>query len=261
MVRLCSHPMLNLNHHVARLHTEGGSANRLVLSHARGWVLLTAQPGSAKATIQVADGRHLSEGGQLPEALQAELIEAGYRRRSAADPWVAERAAADVERIAAEALRWAETAFGAHEHLDLQLGVAPRLENAALHERMEAASRTRDLPTRNRLYHGLVRARFIVPLTEPAAAPGIGAELALRTAGQLHGEAVAALFTDWETLTRFDPRGLPVAVFAGMDIFPLLASRRFVSVLINPTGQRGGELYRHEIDAIAEGCRRLQGAH
>ncbi len=252
--------MRDLLPYVIRLHSEGGSANRLVLSHSRGWVMVTAQPGSAKATIQVADGRHLSSG-VLPEHLQAELVEAGYRRRSAAEPWVAERAAADSERIAGEALTRIEAAFGPLERLDLQLGQAPRLENASLYERMEAASRTRDPPTRNRLYHGLVRARFIVPVTTPAATPGIGADLVLRTAGDLHGEPVAAIFSDWESLLRFDPRGLPVVVQSGIEIFPLLASRRFVSVLINPHGQRGGELYRHEIDAIAEGCRRLQGAH
>lgn len=251
--------MRDLHTHLARLHTEGGSANRLVLHHAHGWVLVTAMPGSAKATIQVADGRHRRV--DLPEALQVELQAAGFRRRSAADPWVAERAAADTERIAGEVGALVERHFGAIDRVDLQLGHAPRLDNAALHERMRAASEVRDLPTRNRLYHGLVRARFVVPLTTPAPTPGIGSELALRPAGELQGEPVVALFTDWEALVRFDPCGLPVAVLPGLDVFPVLASRRVASVLINPLGGLGGELYRHEIETIAEGCRRLQGSH
>lgn len=269
-----------LAHLIARLQAEGGSANRVVVSAGGAdgsevggsprsgsvfrpgarWLVITAMPGSAKATVQIADGRHLPTDAPLPAEVGPDLLAAGFRRRSAADPWATERAAADTERVAGEVIGWAERLFGGVTGLDLQLGHAPRLENQALLERMRAAGQVRDLPTRNRLYHGLVRARFIVPLVEPlASAQSGGASLSLRAAGELHGEPVSALFTDWETCARWDPRGLPLTVMAGLDVFPLLASRRFVSVLINPTGAVGGELYRHEVETIAEGCRRLQG--
>ncbi|MCB9548313.1 MAG: SseB family protein [Myxococcales bacterium] len=240
---------------LARLQQEGGAANRLLLSSATGWVLVTAAPQSAKATVQVAAGR-LLPGDDLAAEHQQALLDAGFRRRSAADPWVAERAAADVDRLAAEALGLRDRLFGPGD-LDLQLGHAPRLENAALLDRMRVAGRDRDTASRNRLYHGLVRARLLVTLAQPATGP----DLALRPAGDLHGEPVAAVFTDWDTLLRFDPRGLPAAVVPGIELFPLLASRRFVSVLVNPMGTVGGELYRHEVETIAVGCRRLSGTH
>ncbi len=137
----------------------------------------------------------------------------------------------------------------------------------ALQDAMQRASRDRSMATRHALYHRLLAARFDVPLRDddvddvPAADDGDIVLDARRFAvvEDLHGEAVIAAFTEPAALAKRHPGGVRCARVVGWRLFPLLHELRLGSLRINPGGRFGGELYRHEIETLAEAVSRLRG--
>ena len=68
--------------------------------------------------------------------------------------------------------------------------------------------------------------------------------------------SIYAVFTSDKSLRTYDPRGLPFRIITGRLLFPLLQKRKAGSLLINPNGDFGGELYKHEIDSICDAMNR-----
>lgn len=240
---------------LARLKSEGGDANRLVIDGMAGWIAVWGARGADRWTIVVSAGRQLPEGVTLPAERAQSLYEQGFRQRTAASAYRLEIDAAPVARrlldIFDEVLRTPATT------IDLRLGDAPAQTNERLVDRMRAVSSDRTPRARNRLYHGLVSATLLVATDGPPE----GADAPLARHGLLGGRPVAVAYTDWSAATAHDARGPHVAPMLGMDLFPLLAARKMGSLKLNPAGPVGGELYGHELWTIAEGCKRLAGVH
>ena len=72
-----------------------------------------------------------------------------------------------------------------------------------------------------------------------------------KVAGDLSGWDSYAAFTDAEHLQLWSARPTDYRIIKGRALFPLLMSLRTGSLLINPGGLVGGELYRNEVEAIA----------
>lgn len=122
---------------------------------------------------------------------------------------------------------------------------------------------------RNRMYHCLMATALLVPLRDDEVSPPTDAEgfsevdtaLARKFAvlESLAGESVLAAFVEQDALHRLRP-GCSSARVRGWQLFPLLVPLRPASLLLNRGGSAGGELYRHEIEMLAEASARWRAA-
>ncbi|MCB9526385.1 MAG: SseB family protein [Myxococcales bacterium] len=251
-----------------RIVQDGGSHNTLLIQAPRGYVLATGRRGDPALTVQVASGRQLAEGVRVPDEVHQRLYERGFRRGTAADNHglVLElQGHAAAGALAHEILDWVRAAY---DHagavaVDFVPGEVDPTENPRVIELMTALSRDRDMKTRRRLWMALVNATWLVPLTRAvdAEAVGLGGALPLRVLGELAGGEVVGAFTDFGHLLGHDPRPRPYVRVHGKVLFPALAARKVASLLLNPGQGVRGELYRHEIETLAEGVQRMAGSH
>ena len=134
----------------------------------------------------------------------------------------------------------------------------PEPNNARLIRAMKMAARVRNDANRKRLYHALVGSELWF-----AVQGGWTGEEALTTenvvcAGDLDGRPSAALFTAKENAVKWRPEHTEYILMNGTDLFAALIQTKIGSVQINPAGPIGGELYRHEVETVAEGGRILR---
>jgi hypothetical protein len=235
-----------------RLVGDGGTDNRLVVQAPRGYVLFTGQRGEPAITIEVSAGSALRDGALSPEQ-QQQLWDGRYRRGTAADNYSRLHELAshqDAGQIASEALHWLQALFKTPTPaVDLVLGELETTENPRVIAAMQALVKARDMPSRQALWRRLLSATLLVPLKRPARE---GEPLALRTSGQLGDGDMVTIFTDATALRTREPRPLPYTLLNGRALFPLLAERQLGALKLEaPNGLRG-ELYRHEIETIAE---------
>ncbi len=118
---------------------------------------------------------------------------------------------------------------------------------------------------RTRMYHCLMAAPLLVPLRDDEVGPPCDAEgfaiVDPSLAGtfavleSLAGESVFGAFVEVDALHRLRP-GSASARLRGWQLFPLLAPLRPASLVLNRGGSAGGELYRHEIEMLAEAAHR-----
>jgi len=104
------------------------------------------------------------------------------------------------------------------------------------------------------LFRVLMASTLIVPLTEPARAwaPGASKESAIIV---LEREGIRALpgFTDLDTLTRFQPGGVPWIPMPAVELCRVAVQRQCDRVVVDPAGSVGYEMTRLEFQSLAEG--------
>jgi hypothetical protein len=76
------------------------------------------------------------------------------------------------------------------------------------------------------------------------------------TVDRLGAFPVIAGFTDIDSLRLWQPKGWPFVAMSGARLVPLAVTRRVGSLLINPRGNVGGELYINELESIEGALRR-----
>jgi hypothetical protein len=109
---------------------------------------------------------------------------------------------------------------------------------------MRLLSEKRDWDTRRALYAALLDATLLVPI-DPEA-DGADEPLEVDSLGKF---PVIAGFTDIDALRMWNPRGAPTAP-PRRDLVPRALARRVGSLLINPRGNVGGELYLNELESL-----------
>ena len=228
---------------LARLVEDGGSHNRAVVYAGSAWFVLHAARGVPEVEVEAAASAYLPEKLSLDRV--AALRKAGFAgrpgRKTLRVRWPVEALGERLEAVAAEAFG------GPLGDVELHLGEREPTRNPVLIEAMRVLAKKRDTPSRHQLYRRLLAAEvlLLVEGEEPAVV------------GDLQGWEVAACFTDWDALGLFDPRGRPYTLMRGRALAPLLYARpRLGSLLINPRGTVGGELYRNELEALARASRR-----
>lgn len=244
--------------HLRTLHTRGGAGNRLVVEAGPSYVVVTGAPGSADLHCEATADDLLPA--PPPPARRAALDRLGFQpkrgRRNPArvHPVADERA---LLALADDALAVLDSA-GERGPLrfTLHLGDAETTQNPELIRAMKLLAATRDMAARQRVYAHLLASDLLVAL-----APGSEGDedLTPHVFEHLQGYPVIGVFTDWDALRLWEPRGWPYRVIAGRDLFPLAHRGRYGSLLINRRGDVGGELLMNEIEALARAAQRRQG--
>ena len=131
----------------------------------------------------------------------------------------------------------------------------PSESRARLITAMKTLAKRRTPHYRKAVYRALLSTSLIVPTQrESADSPAF-------TYAQdepLNGRPVYVAFTSTQALERWRPEDLNHVEVEGAELFTVLAGSDAASVLINPKGDIGGELYSHEIVMLAEAAPRLR---
>ncbi len=134
----------------------------------------------------------------------------------------------------------------------------PKPDNARLVRAMKMAARVRSDSNRKRLYHALVSSELWFAVQGGWTGEGTLQTEHVVCAGELHGRPSAAIFTSRENAEKWRADHQEFVLMNGTDLFGALIQTTISSVQINPAGPVGGELYRHEVETIAEGGRILR---
>ena len=120
---------------------------------------------------------------------------------------------------------------------------------------MKTLARKRDEPSRKAMYRALLNAELFIPLV---AEGGGSLETRFAQDEPLHGRPVYVVFTSLKTLRGWHEEGAEHTTLKGDELFTLLAQSDIGSCLINPEHNIRGELYRHEVQMLAEAVTRLK---
>ena len=229
------------------LRTQGGSGNRLVIQGQKAWLVVHGRKERAELRVVAASSAYLERKLSLAEV--GRLRAAGFENRPGrkALEWHTELPA---EELLPRLLELLEGLYGETElQGQLHLGEADMTSNERVDEAIRKVAKTRSEQDRHGLYRALLDATLLLPM-DPDGSP--------RSFGTLGSFQSYAVFTDAQAVERFEPRGLPVRHMNGRELFPLLmgADLKTGSLLVNPQGQLGGELYRNELETLAKAVRR-----
>ena len=121
------------------------------------------------------------------------------------------------------------------------------LSNRAIGDQMRKLSKQRTHEARIELYKMLLNTELLLALDAN------GVPLVVDTIGKF---PCYGLFTEARHLYHFDPRGLNIQRDYGSTLFPILNALEPGSVFLNPKCELRGELYRNEIESLANAVRR-----
>jgi hypothetical protein len=219
---------MTLREQLQALREQGGSGNRLVIQGRAAWLVVHGRRGHTELRVQAATSHYLPSKLGLDQVHR--LRAAGFSMPSGhkALSWSTE---GEAEELEVRLLGLLEDVYGEGEtETRLTLGEADLTRNEAVER-------------------ALLNATLLLPVDEADAA---------KSFGQLASWETYAVFTDAAAVERFEPRGVVVRHVGGRDLFPQLmgAELRAGSLLVNPGGQLGGELYRNELETLAKAVRR-----
>lgn len=234
--------------HLRALADEGGDHNRVIVGDGDRYLLFLGARGDDTIEVEVA-------------APLASLTARGFTsQRGRRNPTRRhEGIAGDPARLAAladEALEIAGASLGLGAEgltLERRSGDRPPSRSPELIGAMKVLAKTREMSARQRVYHEVLRSTLLL-----AVADDDGDEPHIFE--HLQGFPVIGVFTDWDALRLWEPRGWPVRALPGHQILPMARARRFGSLLINRGGDVGGELLMNEIAALADASTRYARA-
>lgn len=233
------------------LRSQGGSGNRLVLSVGPVWFVFSGARGQQAIRCEAAAKAWLPNSVPMGMEQTGQLRMAGFVRDG--QPKLLARTFRQAsDEILAVVLPLFDAVYGqsGEPTLKLYLGDAQTMDNPRLMAAMRRVSKERSTAARQEVYRALIRSELMVLVDD---------EGDMVRLGTLGSRPVYGIFSDWDSLRHWDPRGHTIRVSRGSPLFLGLAETEVGSILINPQGQVGGELYRNEILAIAEAIRGVGG--
>ena len=120
---------------------------------------------------------------------------------------------------------------------------------------MKTLAKRRTPHYRKAVYRALLSTHLVVPTERDEAQDGA---LVYAQEEPLHGRPVYVAFTSTKALERWRADDATHVEVEGTELFTVLANSDAASILINPQGDVGGELYAHEIKMLAEAAPRLK---
>jgi hypothetical protein len=238
----------DLNASLASLVESGGTENALLLTAGTGWFHIRVARGVTDAVCHAAANAYLPPVSCLMLSQVQRLRDAGFALRDG------ERALSQTISLASEQSRsgllsmWRDLfdhvygAAGVEWAWAVTLGDAPTVRNPGLETAVRAVAKQRLPALRQALYRELMRSELLL-LVDEEDTPSV--------VGDVGGWPTFAVFSDNAALRMWDPRGGRTRLALGRTLFPSLMRHRFGSVLLNPHGRLGGELYRNEVEALA----------
>jgi len=240
------------------LTTRGGDGNRLLISHGDYYMLVMGTRGTMGVEVEVVANRFLPGAAKLTPGRLAVVTQHGFSDTVARRANLQRRVDLGVGESATKLLDGVEDifrrGFGCDNlsavKLDLSLQDRDKTANPDLLRAMKRLARLRDHNARQQVYRALLVADLLLLVADDQTTP--------HKVEELGGCPVYAVFTDVVSLRLWQPLGFTHRRVVGHALFPQLAPLRIGSLLINPKGQIGGELYRNEVDGLAGAAARYR---
>jgi len=238
---------------------EGGNYNRLLVSRGDIYLHFIGTRGETDLVCEAVSNRYLPTAAKMTPEREALLEERGFSsQRKRRNPVRRFTISGDTSlaSIADEAFELLALAYGVgHDEpltMELHLGDADTTANIPLLRSMKKLARLRDMPSRQSVYSGLLESDLLL-LLDPSADPK---DKEPHVVERLQGFPVYAVFSDWNALRLWEPRGWPYTLISGAQLVSMAAERKIGSLMINPKGDIGGELLMNELAALAAAVRR-----
>lgn len=265
---------------LTRICREEGSDNRLIIQGDRGYIVARADSEENDLHLFCAAGRALDR--ELSTEESQRLYDSGFRRENGARCYqrkITHHGERELEEISEElSLLMREIYATSIELIALEERFADRddFSNPKLIDAMRRLSAARDMSSRQKLYWALVRADLVLALHSPPPSSlrseigraqwieaglrspaDISGSVNLRTFQQITGYRSVGVFSSSDYFDQIDPRGTLGIRLPGRLAILLALDQGWDSLLINPWGAVGGELYRNELEAIRDGLARM----
>jgi hypothetical protein len=235
---------------------SGAPGQRLVVERGSAWLVVSRTDDAEVLRIEAAAASDLPAGAGLDLNGVGRLRAEGFGKGTGAkrlerlhrgvEPSALESLSASFDRI------FTEVYAAPRQELGLRLRPAPELRanNGPLLGAIREVAKDQAGVARNRLYQRLLDAELLL-LMDGDKRP--------RKIEELCGFPVYAAFTDAETLWAYDPRSPACLAIPGRALFPMLMEHNVGSLMINRGGKLGGELYRNELEMLAQAVWRRHG--
>ena len=237
------------------------SDNRLIVASRDYYMVFSALPDDPAVQVEAVSNFYLPTAAALTPGRLAQLSQRGYRERPNRNNLyrsVSPHNDAALHSLAAEVLEVFAKAYGVDAgsaaEFDLQLGVAEPVRNPDIIKLMRTLSLKRDWDARRALYSALLGSTMLIPIDpELLAHEDVIEPIEVDRLGKF---PVIAAFTDIDSLRLWQPRGAPYRAIAVTELVPQAVARRVGSLLINPKGLVGGELYINELESMNDALKR-----
>lgn len=236
-----------LVHHLRQLTDAGGADNRLVVASRDYYMVFSGRHGETDLRIEAVTNEHLPRAAELTPGRRSVLTQHRFSERPGRSNVHRAATTTDLPSLATEVLEIFAKAYGVDAgepaEFDLHLGDPDPTRNPDLLRLMRVLSQRRDWDSRKMVYQALLAATMLLVVdpdndNEPLAAGTLGAFPSW------------AVFTDIDALRLWQPKGAPFKQIAIADLVPKTVDKRIGSLLINPKGNIGGELYMNELDSL-----------
>lgn len=236
---------------IHQLRSLGGADNRLVVASRDYYIIIAARPGDPVLHLEAVNNPNLTSAAALTPARQEQLKQRGFRDRQHHSNLFRKLTLDDdaaLHRLVDELMTIFARAYGVEPGepatFDLQFSAGEPLRNPELLRLMRALSVRRDWDARRALYSALLDATLLIP-TDPETTSDEPLEVE-----RLGTFPVIAGFTDIDALRMWNPRGVPYRATPVAELVPRALAMRVGSLLINPRGLVGGELYLNELESL-----------
>ncbi len=232
-----------------RLTQAGGTGNRLVVRGGRAWFVFHGAKGGVEIRSEAAAKHYLGKDFPLSLNDVGLIRKAGFAQ---APPSKTLQRVDAADQGVAIAARTRELFASAYKHqgpiqLELSLGDKEATQNPDLLEAIRTAAGKRSPQARNALYRALLRSTLLLRVDSQGLPQAVG---------KLQSWDVFAAFSSLDALRLYSPTVDRFKTMPGRLLFSALLDLRVGSLLIDPGGRLGGELYRNEIETIAGATRR-----
>lgn len=230
----------------------GGADNRLVVASRDYYMVFSGKRGEKTLLAEAVSNFYLPSAAALTPGRLAQLSARGFRERPnrnnlyrTVDPQDPAALRAFVDDVLEVFARAYGVEVGDAAEFELQLGDPEPVRNPDLIKLMRALSVRRDWDARRALYSALLGSTMLVPIDPEVQSHDEPLEV-----DRLSNFPVIAAFTDIDSLRLWQPRGATYRAMAVSDLVPRAVARRVGSLLINPKGLVGGELYINELESL-----------
>ena len=238
--------------HLEQLSTAGGADNRLVVASRDYYMVFHGKRGALELMGEAVSNFYLPRAAELTPGRLGQLAARGFRERPNRNNLyrtLRPQGPGDLRAFAEDIMQVFAGAYGVDAgeaaEFELQLGEPDPLRNPELLRLMRVLSEKRDWDSRRALYSALLDATMLVPIDPDAVT--VDEPLEVDRLGKF---PVIAAFTDIGSLRLWRPRGAPYRATPMHELVPRAVTRRVGSLLINPRGNVGGELYINELESL-----------
>ncbi len=275
---------------IDQLQTQGAEHNQLLLSIGNGYCLIRGKKGSSSLEVELSNGRAIKKMEDSKNPQKIKELGFRSRKTAAENDKREVHFETQEQLLSWLKKLWQSLTVLFTGRTDfifakLFLGNQEILDNENLILGMRALSVERTWSARQKVYWRVARGEFLLALTpsrdfyslldDPSFSldqeqieselthqfqykkqflmsdlDQMTQELSPLICDFISGYQSIAIFSDYQQLKQFEPRGLPYLKVTGSLLIYYFLKKKYASLLINPRGDVGGELYANEIQAI-----------